>query len=29
MRNETAAFYQTFYGITLTPQQITDILQPE
>lgn len=29
MRNETATFYQTFYGITLTPQQITDILQPE
>lgn len=29
MRNETAAFYQTFYGITLTQQQITDIQQPE
>ncbi|MEG0279024.1 MAG: ABC transporter substrate-binding protein [Morganella sp. (in: enterobacteria)] len=29
MTNETADFYREFYGITLTPQQIAGILQPE
>ena len=29
MTNETADFYREFYGMTLTPQQIAGILQPE